>query len=43
LASERPYEGPAVPTSFEPFEPSVRQPVIATSDMPATLIADRVG
>lgn len=45
LASDRPpkYERPAVPTSFEPFEPLVRQLLIATPDMPATVIAERVG
>ncbi len=45
LASDRPpkYERPAVPTSFTPFEPLVRQLLIATSDMPATVIAERVG
>ena len=45
LASDRPpkYERPAVPTSFEPFEPLVRQLLIATPDMPGTVIAERVG
>lgn len=45
LASDRPpkYERPAVPTSFEPFEPLVRQLLIATPDMPATVLAERVG
>lgn len=45
LASERPpkYERPAVPTAFTPFEPLVRQLLAATPDMPATVIAERVG
>jgi transposase len=45
LVSVRPpkYERPAVPTSFTPFEPLVRQLLIATPDMPATVIAERVG
>ncbi|GAB2863660.1 IS21-like element ISMbo1 family transposase [Myroides odoratimimus subsp. xuanwuensis] len=45
LASDRPpkYERPAAPTSFTPFEPLVRQLLIATPDMPATVIAERVG
>ena len=45
LASDRPprYERPAVSTSFTPFEPLVRQLLIATPDMPATVIAERVG
>jgi len=45
LASERPpkYERLAVPTSFTPFEPLVRQLLVTTSDMPATVIAERVG
>jgi hypothetical protein len=32
-----------VPTSFTPFEPAVRQLLAATPDMPATVIAERVG
>lgn len=32
-----------MPTSFAPFEPLVRQLLIATPDMPATVIAERVG
>lgn len=32
-----------VPSSFEPFEPLVRQLLTATPDMPATVIAERVG
>jgi len=45
LASDRPpkYERPAVPTSFTPFEPAVRQLLAATPGMPATVIAERVG
>jgi len=45
LASDRPprYERPAVPTAFTPFEPLVRQLLAATPDMPATVIAERVG
>ncbi len=45
VASARPpkYERPAVPTAFTPFEPLVRQLLTATPDMPATVIAERVG
>lgn len=45
LASDRPpkYERPAGPTSFTPFEPAVRQLLVKTPDMPATVIAERVG
>jgi len=45
LASDRPpkYERPAVPTAFTPFEPRVRQLLAKTPDMPATVIAERVG
>ncbi|MCO5302906.1 MAG: IS21 family transposase [Phycicoccus sp.] len=45
LASDRPprYERPVVATSFTPFEPAVRQLLAATPDMPATVIAERVG
>jgi hypothetical protein len=45
VASDRPptYERPAVPTSFTPFEPHVRQLLKDTPDMPATVIAERVG
>jgi hypothetical protein len=45
LASDRPpkYERPPVPTSFEPFEPLVRALLKTTPDMPATVIAERVG
>ncbi|WP_211356096.1 helix-turn-helix domain-containing protein [Lapillicoccus jejuensis] len=37
------YGRPAVPTAFTPFEPAVRQLLAATPDMPATVIAERVG
>jgi hypothetical protein len=37
------YERPAVWTSFTPFEPAVRQLLAKTPDMPATVIAERVG
>lgn len=45
VASDRPpkYERPAVSTSFTPFEPAVRQLLKDTPDMPATVIAERVG
>ena len=45
LASDGPpkYERPAVSTSFTPFESAVRQLLIMTPDMPATVIAERVG
>lgn len=45
VASDRPpkCERPAVPTSFTPFEPAVRQLLAKTPDMPATVIAERVG
>ena len=45
LASRRPpkYERAAVPTGFTPFEPLVRQLLVTTPDMPATVIAERVG
>jgi transposase len=45
VASDRPpkYERAEVPTSFTPFEPLVRQLLVATPDMPATVIAERVG
>ena len=45
LASDRPpkYERPPVPTSFTPFEPAVRQLLARTPDMPATVLAERVG
>jgi len=45
VASGRPpkYERPAVPTAFTPFEPLVRQLLATTPEMPATVIAERVG
>jgi transposase len=45
LSSDGPpkYERPSVPTSFTPFEPAVRQLLIKAPDMPATVIAERVG
>jgi hypothetical protein len=45
LACDRPpkYERPAVPTAFTPFEPLVRQLLATTPEMPATVIAERVG
>jgi len=45
VASDGPpkYERPAVPTSFTAFEPVVRQLLAKTPDMPATVIAERVG
>jgi transposase len=45
VASDGPpkYERPAVATSFTPFEPAVRQLLVKTPDMPATVIAERVG
>jgi transposase len=45
LASDRPpkYERPAVPTSFTPFEAAVRQLLTEVPDMPATVVAERVG
>src|SRR5688572_16844778 len=45
LASGGPpkYERPAVSTSFEPFEALVRQLLAKTPDMPATVLAERVG
>lgn len=45
LASDRPpkYERAVGPTSFTPFEPHVRQLLKTTPDMPATVIAERVG
>jgi transposase len=45
LASDRPprYERPAAATSFTAFEPAVRQLLAKTPDMPATVIAERVG
>lgn len=45
VTSDRPpkYERPAGPTSFTPFEPAVTQLLAATPDMPATVLAERVG
>src|SRR3954470_24564260 len=45
VASARPpkYERPVGPTAFTPFEPLVRQLLVTTPDMPATVIAERVG
>lgn len=45
LASDRPpkYERPTVQSSFGPFEPLVRQLLKDTPEMPATVIAERVG
>ena len=45
LASGGPpkYERPSVATSFAPFEAAVRQLLAKTPDMPATVIAERVG
>jgi hypothetical protein len=45
LASDGPpkYERPAVASSFTAFEPAVRQLLKGTPDMPATVIAERVG
>ncbi|WP_414826515.1 IS21 family transposase [[Mycobacterium] zoologicum] len=37
------YERAAVPTTFTPFEPLVRQILAVAPDMPATVIAERVG
>ena len=45
VASQRPprYERTPVPTSFTPFEPPVRAMLAEHPDMPATVIAERVG
>lgn len=45
VASDGPprYERKEGPTSFTPFESAVRQLLAATPDMPATVIAERVG
>ena len=45
LASDGPpkYVRAAVPTAFTPFEPAVRQLLAGTPDMPASVIAERVG
>lgn len=37
------YERAVVATSFVPFEPLVKQLLVKTPDMPATVIAERVG
>ncbi|WP_345137795.1 IS21 family transposase, partial [Microbacterium rhizosphaerae] len=37
------YERAARPTSFTPFEARVRQLLVETPDMPATVLAERVG
>jgi transposase len=45
VASEAPpkYERKPVPTSFTPYEARVRQLLAETPDMPATVLAERVG
>src|ERR1700712_533151 len=45
LASDRPpkYERAVGPTAFTPFESLVRQLLVTHPDMPATVIAERVG
>nr|WP_083283569.1 IS21 family transposase [Humibacillus sp. DSM 29435] len=45
LSCNRPprYERPAVATAFKPFEPLVAQLLSVTPDMPATVLAERVG
>lgn len=45
VASEGPprYQRPVVATSFAPFESSVRRLLTRTPDMPATVLAERVG
>ena len=45
IASDGPpkYERASGPTSFTPFEPLVRQLLADTPDMPATVLAERVG
>lgn len=45
VGSARPpkYERPTVATAFTPFEPLVRQLLASTPDMPATVLAERVG
>lgn len=45
VASDGPpkYERAAVPSSFTPFEPAVRRLLAKTPDMPATVLAERVG
>src|SRR6478735_1621503 len=45
VASDGPpqYERKPAPTSFTPYEPRVRQLLTDTPDMPATVLAERVG
>ncbi|WP_411567181.1 IS21 family transposase [Raineyella sp. LH-20] len=45
VASDGPprYERKAGPTSFTPFEERVRELLVETPDMPATVVAERVG
>ena len=45
LSCDRPprYERPAVATAFTPFAPLVAQLLAVTPDMPATVLAERVG
>ena len=45
VASQAPpkYERRPAPTSFTPFEPLVRRLLVQYPDMPATVIAERVG
>jgi transposase len=45
VASDGPpqYERKPAPTSFTPYEPRVRQLLADTPDMPATVLAERVG
>jgi transposase len=45
VASDGPpkYERRSAPTSFTPFEPRVRELLEQTPDMPATVLAERVG
>lgn len=45
VASDGPpkYERPVVSTAFTPFEPAVKQLLAKTPDMPATVLAERVG
>ena len=45
LACDRPprYERAVVPTAFSPFEPLVARLLAVTPDMPATVLAERVG
>ena len=45
IASEDPpmYQRVLAPTSFTPYEPRVRQLLADTPDMPATVLAERVG